>query len=179
MIAIFRNKIFQVDVSKIYTFNDFSHSALLQTDAQEVDGKKPSTYIKGQGLDTMSFSLSLEERNGINPRQEWENWQQILAQGVPDIFVLGGKPIGENKWLLKTITPSNVRIDNSGHIQGLTLALEFEEYVRPGKKEAGGSSGSKSPGIKSKVNVQDEISAILLSPDEKEANKRTNTNMRR
>lgn len=176
-IAVFKNKVFQVDTSKIYTFKDFTYSSVLNTEHQDVDGKKPSTYVKGPGLDNFGIVITLETSNGVNPRQEWEEWQQILAQSLPDTFILGGKPIGENKWLLKSVSPSDVRADNTGNITGLTLSLEFEEYVRPGQKPAG-KSGNTAAGLKNKVNIQDEISALLMTSEEKQESKRYNPGMR-
>jgi len=175
-IAVFGRKTFQVDANKIYTFNGLTYSSVLQTDAQGVDGQKPSTYIKGEGLDTLAISLPLEQQYGVNPRQEWNDWQTILSKKTPELFILGGVPIGKNKWLLKSVSPSDIKINNAGGITGLVLSLEFEEYVRPGKKEVS-SSKSSSSGIKSKVNVQDQIAALVLTPDEKAAAKRTNPNM--
>jgi len=169
-IATFGNKVFQVDAKRIYTFNNFSYSATLETEAQEAEGKKPSTYIKGEGLSTLSLTIPLEKMYGIDPRTEWESWENILAQKTPQLFILGGKPIGKNKWLLKSVSPSDMRVDSKGQIQGLNLALEFEEYVRAGSASASKKS-SKSAGI----NVQDQIAALVLTSEEKKAMKRQNT----
>jgi len=170
-IATFGNKVFQVDAKRIYTFNNFSYSATLETEAQEAEGKKPSTYIKGEGLSTLSLTIPLEKMYGIDPRTEWESWESILAQKSPQIFILGGKPLGKNKWLLKSVSPSDVRIDAKGQIQGMNLALEFEEYVRAGSAAAKSSSRTKTAGI----NVQDQIAALVLTSEEKKVMKRQNT----
>jgi len=171
-IATFGKKVFQVDAKKIYTFRDFAYSATLETEAQEVEGKKPSTYIKGEALSTMSLTIPLGKEYGVDPRSEWESWENILAQKTPQYFILGGKPVGKNKWLLKSVSPSNMRIDNKGQIVGMDLTLEFEEYVRAGSAAASKSSGGskKSSGVK--VNVQDQIAALVLTKEEKNTMKR-------
>ena len=173
-IATFGTKVFQVDTKKIYTFNSLSHSSSLETEAQEVEGKKPSTYIKGEGLGTLSFVIPLERAYGLDPRTEWESWENILAQQVPQLFVLGGKPLGKNKWLLKSVSPSDFTIDSNGQILGLILSLEFEEYVRAGSAAASSSAGSSSKTAGVKVNVQDQIASLVLSSEEKKAMKRQN-----
>jgi hypothetical protein len=135
-IASFKGKVFQVSANKIYTLNGLSWSGSLDTEAQEKLGDKPSTYIKGSNLTTMSFEIPLRVDFGHNVRSEIESWESIKEQRSPDIFILGQKPIGKNKWLLKTVTVENMEIDGSGNILKASLKLEFEEYVRAGKKQA-------------------------------------------
>lgn len=151
-IAVFANKVFQVDSNKIYTFDNFQYTSALQTEKQDSAGKKPSTYNKGPDLDTLSFTIKLSTEMGVNPRNEWGSWKTLLNSGVAYPFILGGAPLNNAKWLLIEVTPSNFIFDNTGKILSLDLSLQFQEYVRPGKAEASSTSGTaakKSPGISS------------------------------
>lgn len=131
-IATFATKSFQVNSNKIYSFDEFQYSSSLQTDKQDATGSKPSTYNKGPDLDKLSFKIHLDVSQGIKPRQEWEDWKTIASKGTAYPFILGGKPLGSNKWLLTNIDASNAVIDNAGHILSLDLALSFDEYARSG-----------------------------------------------
>ena len=53
----FGDKTFEVSMNKIYTFKDYSNEVSLETEDQDVDGSKPSTYIKGMGLEAPSITL--------------------------------------------------------------------------------------------------------------------------
>lgn len=139
-IATFGSKVFQVDPDKIYTFNGFAYNTALQIEKQDADGTKPSSYLKGVDLDTISLTIKLDAANGVNPRNEWGEWKKILEAQATHQFILGGVPIGDTNFLLKSVAVSNANIESTGKILALDLALEFEEYIRAGKKKEKESS---------------------------------------
>lgn len=174
-IAVFGTKIFEITDSKLYTFSGFQYGASLDTEKQDADGKKPSTYNKGPTLSNFGFSIKLSADNGVNPRTEFENWESIMAAGVAYPFVLGKRPIGVNKWLLVDVQASEEVIDAFGNMLSLKIDLKFDEYVRPGTASES-SSGLKnsSPGVKTAVSIQ----PASYSAD-KSSLKRDNTAMSR
>jgi hypothetical protein len=150
-IASFAYKVFQVTGDHLYTIDDFQYSSSLQTEKQDAEGTKPSTYNKGPDLDSMSFKIKLDVGFDCHPRIEWEDWKSLLNSGVSYPFILGGKPLGYYNWLLIGVTPSDFNIDNAGNIIALDLELKFEEYVRAGAKketssESSGNTSSSSKG---------------------------------
>jgi len=142
-IAVFGSKVFEITDSKVYTIDGLQYSSSLQTEKQDTEGKKPSTYNKGPGLNGLSFTLKLDVTQGVNPRREIESWEQIKDAAVAYPFILGRSPLGLNKWLLVDIQASNAVIDNMGNILKVELELKFDEYVRAGSA-AESSSKSKS-----------------------------------
>lgn len=175
-IAVFRNKSFQVSRNKINTFNDLTWSGDLNTETQEKLNGKPSTYIKGVNLDSMSFSIQLKRILGMNVRKEIDDWEDIKLNADPGIFMLGTKPLGDNKWLLKSTSVSNTIITNKGELMEAVLQLEFEEYVRPG------SSSATKKATKAKSKAKGSAVAVTIVPSnyvnasDKADKKRNNTN---
>lgn len=161
-IAAFGTKVFEVSGEKIYTFQDFQCSASLQTEKQDSVGNKPSTYNKGTDLDSIGFKVKLDVSYGVNPRYEWEEWKSIMESSVPYPFILGGKPIGSNKYLLIGVKPSNFNIDNNGNILSLELDLNFDEYVRDGTADEKKSSKKKSSSTKEVQGLSDNEFASLI-----------------
>ena len=175
-IASFRNKIFTVNSNKIYTFSDLQYSSNYETEAQDVEGKKPSTYKKGSGLNTMSFSIKLDASFKVNPRKEMTDWENIKATGTPYPFILGNKSLGLNKWLLLDVSVSDMNIDNTGKILSANLNLKFEEYVRPGSKSSTSSSKkAKAAGVKTTATIDPKL--LMPTTEEKATAKRTNVIM--
>lgn len=172
-IAAFANKVFEVNTNKLYTFDDIQYSSSLQTEKQDSDGSKPSTYIKGPDLDTLEFKLSFDVLNGINPRREWEDWQGIMSSGKPYKFILGGKPLGKYLWLLTGVTPSDIKIDNSGNVLSLGLDIKLDEYVRAGSaKENSGSNSAPAISKAHNTNTTAKSGANKNKSDEKRKNSR-------
>ncbi len=177
-IAAFANKTFQVSSKKIYTFDEFSTGTALQTERQDVAGKKPSTYIKGPDLDTMSFTIPLNIiifRNDV--LYEYDSWKAIMAAQKAYSFILGNKPIG-GKWLLTSVALSDTIIDKKGTMTKAKLQLQFEEYVRPGAASVSKSSKKSKSKKSTTKGVSQSDKSILnsLISGEKSSQKRNNTN---
>lgn len=183
-IAVFRNKTFQVSGTRINTFDGLSWGGDIQVEEQEKLNSKPSTYIKGVGLDSMSYEIRLSWDLGMNVRKEIEEWEAIKLSMQPAIFMLGNKPLGANKWLLKSTNISNTKINNKGNLLSAVLKLEFAEFVRPGS--VGTSSSSKSSTkVSSKSSSKKAVavsanlnpSNYIYKPPTKTEQKRSNPNL--
>jgi hypothetical protein len=174
-IASFAGKTFQVSNKKVYTLTEFTTGSGLQTEKQDVAGKKPSTYIKGADLETMSFSIPLNISFGYNVQSEFDSWKAIMTSQKAQNFILGTKPFGA-KWLLTNVSLGDTLIDKKGNLIKGTLQLQFEEYVRAGSAKA--SSSLKKGTAKAKgVTASDKsILDSLISGSDKSTQKRTNSN---
>jgi len=169
-IASFAKKVFQVSSSRIYTISSLSWSGSLETESQEKLKSKPSTYIKGEALDTLSVEVVLRRDFKVDVRKEIEAWQAIKSKATPDYFILGTKPIGKNKWLLKSVGVSETQIDGKGNIVRAKLQLDFEEYVRAGKPQ------DKTKNVAKGVSLNLTPSSYITNPPNKAENKRSNPN---
>src|SRR5690242_19769630 len=115
MIAIYHNKSFQVSSNKMYTFTELALSSSLQVEKQDAKDKKPSTYIKGPDLDELNFSIPLRASKNMNIRKEYDSWINIMEDETPYPFILAGKPISKNKYLLINVSLGDTTIDSGGN----------------------------------------------------------------
>lgn len=140
----FADKIFEVSMQKIYTFDEFSNEIGLNVEEQEVDGDKPSTYIKGMNLENPSIALDLRQSTNLDVETEINDWRKLCNDSTPYMLFIGNNPVSVNKYLLTGVSVSDSTIISSGKIVRCKLKLSFKEYVRAGvKKEEGTSSSSK------------------------------------
>lgn len=149
----FSGKVFSVSSSKIYTFDEFSRSSSLSVEEQELDGSKPSSYIKGSGLDEISFNILLIAQKTVDIETEINSWIDIKDAAKPNVLVIGDKLVGKNKFLLVGVSIQESSFDIKGKYKRAKLQLSFKEFVRYGKKEE-----------------------TETSDESKKSNKRTNTN---
>ncbi len=145
-IGSFANKVFKVSSNHLYTFDEFTMSGELKVDEQEVDGSKPSTYIKGPGLDKVSLNILLIKQKNVNVRNEIQDWLKIRDAKTPHHLIIGNKNLSSYKFLLTNVNTSDTEIGPNGEFLKSTVQLQFSEYVRAGKKE---NSSSKSNSSKS------------------------------
>jgi len=172
-IATYQGKVFQVSSRKLYTLAGFSLSGEIDTEAQEKVGDKPSTYIKGLGLDTISFQIPLSISFGHKIRAEIEFWQNVRDKRKPDVLLLGSKPVGKYKWLLKSVSVTGTEIDGRGELIKATIELQLEEYVRAGRKKEESSSKTIALG---QTLIPDVVFPPVSSSTELGDLKRTNPN---
>lgn len=156
-LAVFGPKVFSVSLSKIYPFNDFSVSGSLSKEAQERDGQKPATYIKGLGLESIPISIPLVKQKDIDILREWESWRSLRDAKVPYLFILGGKPLIANKVLLESVELSDTEFSPSGSLVKGTIQLKFEEFAAAGSK-----ANSKSAKKAAKPSNQNYLEALLM-----------------
>ncbi|WP_061312814.1 phage tail protein [Clostridium botulinum] len=143
-IGSFNSKTFEVTQDKIYTFDDYTRDISLNIEDQEVDGSKPSTYIKGITLEQVSFNVKLIQSNSIDVKTEIDDWKNICEDGVPYMLFIGDKPVSNNKFLLTSVSLTDNIYIYGGKLIKSTMKLSFKEYVIAGvKKEEGTSSESK------------------------------------
>lgn len=175
-IATYQKKVFQVSGTKKYTFDGLSLSGSLDTEAQDKLNHKPSTYIKGEFLDSLQIDIPLRADFGMNVRNEIEEWKRIKSNKKPDFFILGNKPLGKNKWLLKSVDVSDVEIDNNGFMLKAKISLKIEEYVRTGTASASKSNQTAVSFDLETLASNQQPNMDIYSPYDKEEDRRDNLN---
>ncbi|QNU67268.1 phage tail protein [Ruminiclostridium herbifermentans] len=155
-LATFGTKAFTVSNKKIYTLDELAFSQSLNTETQEVEGGKPSTYIKGVNLITLSFSINLDARF-VDVKAEIDWWNKKMLSQVPEIFTIGGKVISKNRFLLKSVSTSDTIIGKNGRFLKAKLDLQFEEFASKGYKK---DATSKKKGKKDKGMSAADIKAL-------------------
>lgn len=132
MIAAFGDLVFNVSAEQVYTFDNMALSASLEAEAQEVIENRPSTYIKGPNLETLSFKITLDSSFGIDVRTEIDRWRNMCNAGIPQTFTLGGVPVSDYQYLLRNVDVEIKNITKDGIITRADITVKMEEYVRPG-----------------------------------------------
>lgn len=148
-IGSFGSKKFEVSYNKVYTLEDLSMNFKLNVEDQDIEGKKPSTYIKGFGLDDFSFSINIFKQKRVSIENEINDWRKILNAKVPYSLIINGKPICSNKVLLTGVGVDSIILTSNSMIKA-KLKLDFKEFVRWGKKEETSSVGAKTSSSSSK-----------------------------
>lgn len=129
LIAYFGNERFEVSEKKALPINNFQRQTAGRYSAFERFGKKPLTDFTGPGLDSVSYSVTLNRALGVEPRDVLDHWADLANSGTVNVLVVGGKLVGDNLWLLKSVNQSWSNIDGRGRILSATMDLTFEEYV--------------------------------------------------
>ena len=91
--------------------------------------EKAITEFVGKGLESMSFSMQLARYMGVDPDKEAERLREYRDNGTPLLFMLNNKVVGENKWLIESISEEVERFGRDGEILSMNVELSLSEYV--------------------------------------------------
>jgi len=106
-IATFGPKGFTVSLEKIVSFDELEITSSINTEALENEGKKPSTYVKGDDLDALNFKVTIDKNFGTTPEIQYNEWMNVLRKKQPYPLLIKGKPFNNTKYLLKKVQPIN------------------------------------------------------------------------
>jgi len=133
-IATWGSKSFEVSRKKVYTPGEITQSEAISVEEQEIEGKKPATYIKGLGLRKLSFPVKLDARF-VDCETEINWWFTAMNARKPQTFTLGGKPLSSNKFLLLSVDVTEKVINKNGVVLIAEMSLQFSEYSSAGYKK--------------------------------------------
>jgi len=129
MIGALGNVVFVASADTIRTFEDFSRSSAGRWAKHEIIGQKPKSEYIGPDLDTISFKMRFDVMYGMNPRKEMDALLELARSGKAVPLVIGGKGLGVNKWVVKSVDQEWVRVDNRGNVLVGIANVTLEEYV--------------------------------------------------
>lgn len=121
--------IFTVSEREIKTIRDYSRKTASRLTTHDIIGQKPITEFLGPGIESVSFTIKLSAFAGINPKQEAEKLRQMTQEGEVVNFILGGYPVGENKWIIESVEETANYFDGHGNIVSSDVNLTLHEYV--------------------------------------------------
>jgi phage protein U len=121
--------IFETSDKRILTFNDFNRGASSRWEEHAVIGQKPRGEFIGPELQTVTFTIKLNAALGVVPQEEIDKLIKIVESGTADYLVIGGLPLGDDRWIILSISEARNRVLNSGELYSATLDVAMKEYI--------------------------------------------------
>ncbi|MDT3416179.1 phage protein U [Brevibacillus aydinogluensis] len=129
-IGSFGEIVFEVSLEKIRTFSDLKRSASSRWNAHERFGQKPRSEFLGPNLDEISFVMRFDVSHGMDPKKEMDRLLAWCRSGRAETLIIGGIPIGMDKWVIKSVTQNWKVVDGSGRLLIGEADVTLEEYMR-------------------------------------------------
>lgn len=129
MIGSLGDVIFETSTEKILNFDDFKYQVSGRWSKHDVLAAKPKSQFTGPELDTVSFTMRFDVMLGVNPKEMLDKLSRLVAKGEAVLLIIGGKPLGSDKWTIESINQSWKTVDNKGNILVATADVTLKEYV--------------------------------------------------
>lgn len=129
MIGFFGSAVFSVSDSHIYTLRDVSRTVAPRLGTHDLINRKPATEFVGEGLESLSFTISLHVNMGLSVRGELERWARMAEIGEVNYLVLDGRPVGSNRWVISSVSQAYGVIASGGGLVSAQLDVSLQEYT--------------------------------------------------
>ena len=126
-IGNFGDVIFEVSAKRVRTFDQFKRSSKARFARHDLMVSKPRLEHVGADLDEISFAIRLDIALGINPKEELEKIQAILASGEDQLLMVGPQKVG--RFVLESAEEDWPQVDNQGHILVAKVNLKLVEFI--------------------------------------------------
>lgn len=120
---------FEVSSNKVLTFDKMQRTVKGRWAKHEIIGGKPVSEYLGPGQQQIILPIFITAMHGIKPRKTLETLEQAVELGTPFTFVIGGKKVGSNQWVVESISETWGEIIDSGRLLSAHLSLTLSEYV--------------------------------------------------
>lgn len=136
--------VFTVSSRKTRTVSDFSRTGNPRIATHEILGEKPIVEFIGAGNEECSFAILLSRSLGVNPIEDLNRLRDMRDKGAVFNVFMGGRPLSQNQWMLKSLSESVNFFDKRGEIQSVQVSVTITEYPEHQLAMVGGTNGSNS-----------------------------------
>lgn len=121
--------VFEVSSDKVLTFRNMTQTVTGRWATHSVIGGKPVSEFLGAGQRSGNLTISLNVNHGVRPRSTIENIEKAVENGTPFSFVVGGKKVGSNQWVITNMSETWDKIIKDGVLVSASITITLAEYV--------------------------------------------------
>lgn len=120
---------FNVSSNRVFTFDGYKRSGAAKVAEHEVIAGKTNLEFTGLDAQQISFDVQLLAHMGISPERQYDKLCKMRDSGEVVNFMLGSKPVSQNKWLVVSVDQQVDHWKSRGKISVATVSLTLREYV--------------------------------------------------
>lgn len=120
---------FEVSDKKVLTFSNLSRTVKGRWTQHNIIGNKAKSEFLGPDLDGITFKISLSAMHGVKPRTTIEKIEKAVRKGTVLPFVIGGKKVGSNSWVITNVSEAWNCVYSKGELVTADVNLTLQEYV--------------------------------------------------
>lgn len=130
MIGAFGEIVFEAGADTIRTFKQFRSKWRARFAQVNVMDDKPVLQFIGPDLGEINFRMDFVAGYVDDPREEIQKLKNILASGEPQFLNVGGRPVSNHPFVLKSIDEDWRIVDSQGWVSSAGAAVTLQEHPR-------------------------------------------------
>lgn len=128
-VGCFGNLVFSVSSKKIFTADGISGSTGSEWATHNVIGGKPKSEKTGEKLKKYKFTVTLDAKHGVNPREMLATIQKMVEEGTVDYLIIGDNPVGMCQYKMTDASDEWECVAAGGKLVRCKIEITLEEYV--------------------------------------------------
>ena len=128
-IGAFADIVFEVSSERVFTYDDYQRNSKSRFAKHELINQATVVEWLGRELEEITFNMKFSVTLGVNPKEEANRVRELCHDGVADYLILGNEVIGDNLWVIETLSEKATAWDNAGNILFSELSVKMLEYV--------------------------------------------------
>lgn len=137
--------------NKILSFHDLTRSSTAGFAEHERNGEKAYLEFGGDGLDEITLTIEADAKYGVKPLEVQDKLFEKKAAGQAEFFILGGKKIGRNPFVITNISETFKTLYVDGRPIAMSFQVTMKEYANkvaqidtiPAEKQAGTNTAAE------------------------------------
>lgn len=120
---------FEVSSELVRTYDDYKRDTKARYSKHELINMSPVHEWLGEDSEEISFKMIFSVSLGVNPAEEVARLRQMCLDGDADYLVFGNAVIGNNLWVIESVSEAANAWDNAGNILVSEVNVKMIEYV--------------------------------------------------
>lgn len=129
MIGYYGDLPFEVNSDWFQTFGNFTRRASATWTAARPIGLRPKSQFCGADEGQITFTMHLDQRFVSDVRQMLDLFVTWVNQGYTATLIIGTKPLGADKWKIKSVSEAFSVVRHNGVITEADISVTMEEYM--------------------------------------------------
>ncbi len=147
--------------NQILSFHDLSRSSEANFAEHGRNGKKAYLEFGGDGLDEITMTIQADARYGVKPSEVQDKLFQRKAMGQAEYLVLGGRKIGENPFVITSISEGFKTLYTDGRPIAISFQVTMKEYANQPAQIATIPSRELGGGVQTAVETTNDIYTVV------------------
>lgn len=129
MVGKFGDIVFETSDKRILSFKGFKQTVSGRWSRHSIIGRKEVSEFNGPGNRKITFSITLNAIYGVRPREMLEKIEDIIEKGYIDYLIIGGRPVGNNRFYIASMSEDWNTIYSGGELAIAIGTVTLEEYI--------------------------------------------------
>lgn len=114
---------------KMIGLSDIVLNSTAEYEEHQRNGKKSILEFISPGLSELTFNVYANAQYGAKPLTIQTKLTKYMKNGTPKNFILGGKKIGTNKWVITSVASTYTVVFRDGRPVAIQFAVSLKEYA--------------------------------------------------